>query len=304
MKKIVLVGGMPRSGTNLARRILGSHTDIAMPSVELMFFRKLEAGQSVKEILSADKFQRRYQLDVSDLYQESPEVVYRELLTRYAGSIGKPVAGEKSPRSEFDYARIRESLEDFDLRFVQIVRNPLDVAASYKHAPFRQNISEKEEFQPELIKLAEDWKRSLSIGLARSFSNPGNYHLLKYEDLTDDPENEIQALCDFIGVDNQADRMMNLQDFSEHKDNTSFSEKDVTSPSHDHGRVRAVKSRKAHLSAEELSIVVSLCAELAQSFGYDDAEFNSAAKHRAINPGKPTMMGVFRGQVKRTLGIS
>lgn len=304
MNKAVLVGGLPRSGTNLVRRIVGSHSDIAMPPVEFMFFQKLATGRTVQDILSADEFRKRYEVDVSDLYGETPEAVYRELLTRYARHIGKPVAGEKSPRNELNYDRILKSLSGFDTRFIQIVRNPLDVIASFKYAPFRKNVLPDE---TEIAALVSDWVRSLSVGLARAFTAPASYRVIKYETLTADPEQETRKLCEFLGVDFQGERMLNLADFSEHKDNTSFAGDDSNAQTGDSaGRVRNRQSRKSHLSPAELDIVTGLCGELALAFGYDDEEFSRPDSPVNL-PGPPKKQpGVRRklkGAVRRVLGM-
>jgi len=59
LDRVVIIGGMPRSGTNLARRLIGSHSMIAMPTVEFNFFFKMAAGQSVKQILEDPKLRKR-----------------------------------------------------------------------------------------------------------------------------------------------------------------------------------------------------------------------------------------------------
>lgn len=43
-RRFVLIAGMPRSGTNLVRRIVGSHSEIAIPSAEFVFLEKYSWG--------------------------------------------------------------------------------------------------------------------------------------------------------------------------------------------------------------------------------------------------------------------
>ena len=276
MEKVVIIGGMPRSGTNLLRRVVGSHSDIAMPPVEFMFFQKISKGKSVEDILSAAEFQGRYGFEVNDLYGASPESAYRDLLFRYAKGINKTIAGEKSPRNEFHFAKIKESVANTDLKFLQIIRNPLDVVASYKKAPFRSNQPTDQQITEEIRLLAEDWNRSVSIGLARAHSDPDSYMVVKYECLTASPEPELENICRFLGVDCQSERMLGMDDFSEHNDNTSFSDPETNKCTKEAGRVRMVKSRKGHLSQSEMGIVTSICAEVALAFGYEDKEFQEA----------------------------
>ena len=52
MRKFILIGGISRSGTNLVRRVIGSHSKIAIPPGEFNFFSKYNNGKTVKEILA------------------------------------------------------------------------------------------------------------------------------------------------------------------------------------------------------------------------------------------------------------
>lgn len=271
MNKFVIVGGLPRSGTNLVRRIVGSHSEIAMPPVEFKFFPRLAQGRSVKEILEDDSFRNRYPIDVTDLYQADPNDAYRTLLCRYADYVGKSIGGEKTPNNEFHFPAIRAALTGSELRFVQVVRNPLDVAASYKHAPFRKNVRQ-DNLNDEFVSLAVQWTRSVSLGAIRATIDPEHYYFVKFEDLTSDASTSVERLCRFLGVGFERDRMLNLSDYAEHQDNTSFSaDGSATVPSE--GRVRIVESRKGHLADQEVRHVAEICGEFALALGYDDDEF-------------------------------
>lgn len=277
MNRVVLIGGLGRSGTNLARRIVGSHSRIAMSPVEFKYYEHLQGGNSVRQILTREKFVSRFPPDVSDLYSAPPDQVFRDLLSRYAESVGKPIAGEKSPGNEFFYPVIMNSLKGFDVRFIHLVRNPLDAMASFKYAPFR-NQKNQGSLLRDIAEHAHGWKRSLSLGLARALFRPQAYCLVKFEDLTNDSVNTTARLCEFLDVDFERDRMLSLSDFSKHRDNTSFSDSgSARSPDVDgnNGRVHAIESRKGYLTEKEIQLVGSICGEMAQAIGYEDEEFNA-----------------------------
>jgi len=294
MNRVVLIGGLGRSGTNLARRIVGSHSKIAMTPVELKYFENLQSGNNVRKILTKEKFISRFPLDVSDLYSAPPDQVFRDLLDRYAESIGKPIAGEKSPGNEFFYPAIMNSLAGFDVRFIHLVRNPFDAIASFKHAYFRDKENHDSPLK-EVTARAEKWKRSLSLGLARAMFQPQAYQLVKFEDLTNDSVNTTERLCEFLDVEFEGDRMLSLADFSKNRDNTSFSDSGSTeSPgtADNTGRVHVLESRKGYLTEQEIQLVGSICGEMAQAIGYEDEDFN-AVLHEGVASG---------GRVRRNIG--
>lgn len=265
MRKFIIIGGMPRSGTNLTRRVIGSHSNIAIPPAEFMFLHRLAKGRSLDEVLSNHRL-KQWNIDFSDLYAREPKDVYVQALLRYAESVGKEHTGEKTPLNEFYYDTLQEWLQDFELKFIHMVRNPFDVMASQKHMPERKNQT------LDFAMHCRNWLRSVSMGLAREHSDPQGYTLLKYEDLTDDAASVTQKLCEFLGVDFEADRMLNLSDFSGYKDNTSFA-----NPSNHNGKqdapIRQSRSRKGHLTNEEQRLVASMCGELAHALGYIDEDF-------------------------------
>lgn len=275
MKKIVLIGGMPRSGTNLTRRLIGSHAKIAVPPVELNFFHKYVRGKNVETILSGQRL-AQLGIDLSELYALEPKEAFITTLMRYRDSVGKEIAGEKSPLNEFYYDLIQDWLQGFEVKFIHLIRNPVDMMASFKHAPFRGEKRHKS--ISGIAALSRNWYRSVALGLARARSEPEGYFVLKYEDLLNDPAGLTETLCAFLGVDFEPERMLNLADYHEHRDNTSFPDDPQTQPAAH--AVRSLKSRRAHLDRSELHTVISICGELAQALGYTDEDFRSSPPER------------------------
>jgi len=255
--------------------------------VELKYYENLQSGNSVRQILTKEKFIRRFPLDVSNLYSAPPDEVFRDLLSRYAESIGKPMAGEKSPGNEFYFAAMMNALKGFDVRFIHLIRNPFDTIASYKHANFRSQESHDSPLHG-IAERAEKWKRSLSLGLARAMFQPQVYCLVKFEDLTNDAANTTARLCEFLDVEFEGDRMLSLSDFSKNRDNTSFPDSDsAKSPEavDNVGRVRILESRKGYLTEQEIQLVGAICGEMAQAIGYEDEDFNAASPETIASAG-------------------
>jgi len=261
---------MPRSGTNLIRRIIGSHSDIAIPTAEFAFFRDYSSGKSVRQILTKEKL-GKWGVEFSDLYEQPPSQVYITVLRRYAANKGKGISGEKTPLNEFYLGLAEDWLRDYELKCIVMMRNPLDVVASYKFIPSGHGKKEKD---AELVqRSARNWHRSITLGLAKRFARPHNYYLLKYEDLVADPHKKARELCDFIGVEFEESRMLSLADYAEHKDNTSFERQENLQQTY---RVYQPESRKRYLSEEETSVVREICGELAWAVGYEDENFAPA----------------------------
>lgn len=279
MRKFILIGGVGRSGTNLIRRILGSNSKIAIPPGEFRFFSQYVNGCSIKEILSNDRL-KTWNLDFTSFYSCEHKEVFINILLNYMENAGKEIPGEKTPGNEFYYDIIQEWLKDFHLKFIHMVRNPFDVAASYKFAPFNRNQSKIK--VDDILVLSRNWRRSISMGLARAHLNTDNYYLIKYEDLVGSPINTTQKVCSFLGITFEKERMLSFSDYKGHKDNTSFQgskdEKSLT-----HGSVFQPVSRKHYLSNSEIKVISSVCGELACALGYEDNDFHSSLPERKLN---------------------
>jgi len=271
LDRVVIIGGMPRSGTNLARRLIGSHSMIAMPPVEFNFLNRAASGVGVEQILRDPKLAQRYEPELEDLTGLDACAAYRALLARYAAHVGKPIAGEKSPRNEFHWRTIRQYLPGSDCRFVQMVRNPFDVIASYKNAPFRGSNPNND--VETIASVAEEWTRSASLGAARNFSEPDTYKLVRFEDLTTDTAAVMSKVCEFLDVEFEESRMLELSDYEGHGDNTSF--KDPNRSSRSGPKIKQLESRKQFLSDADVETVAGICGEVALALGYDDPDYES-----------------------------
>jgi len=272
MTKFILIGGMPRSGTNLTRRIIGSHSRIAIPPAEFRFFNQYAKGKGVAEILANERLER-WGVELSDLCSRGHREAFIEALLRYAEHVGKEIAGEKTPRNEFYYDTIKEWLRDFELRFVHVVRNPIDTMASFKHSTIRHNKG-RGGF-PGLSAHSRNWVRSVSMALARAYHDAERYHVLKFEDLLADPISTTRELCAFLGVDFEQEQMLHLSDFEGRRDNTSFPQ-ERRARHEEYGAIRQLESRKQYLTDVEIRTVSAICGELAHALGYEDDSFSSS----------------------------
>ncbi len=269
MEKIIVIGGMPRSGTNLARRIIGSHSTIAIPPAEFNFLHRIARGIPLGRVL-ANRRLKTWEIPLADLQQYSPRDAYLEALRRYAHQVGKIHIGEKTPLNELQTHLLDQWFPGEELKFVQMVRNPIDVAASRKQQ--RVNKGTSEAFALSVRNLAYFWQRSVALGLARQFTHPSRHLVVRYEDLTQAPKDTAKRICQFLGVDFEAERMLSLDDYSSNRDNSSFSADQIERKTAQ--RVYTPGSRREHLKPSELALVGELCGETAWALGYVDPLFH------------------------------
>lgn len=293
MDRLVLIGGVPRSGTNLVRRIIGSHSEIAVPPAEFQFLGQYAKGKSVTEIL-ANKRLKRWDIDLSDLCSRGHREAFICALVRYAEHVGKTIPCDKSPLNEFYYDIAQEWVNGAELKFVHMVRNPFDVMASYKHSTIRGD--DRYKAYPGILAHCRNWNRSVSMGLARAHYNPQGYYLLKYEDLAIDPVRITSELCSFLGVGFEKERMLSLADYAGHRDNTSFPQEH--SRQHEsYAAIRQPKSEKHLLTTSELHTVSSICGELAKALGYGDGDYRSLPPERLPLGSKERLKRVVRRRI-------
>ena len=272
-QKFVLIGGMPRSGTTLIETVIGSHSEIAIPPGDFPFAEQCVRGMSVSKIFNVLGTRETWNLweqkNFEPLFDENHEQAFRQSLTNYCVALGKRIPGAKAPYNEFFFETYRSWLRDHDLKFVHVVRNPLDVLASLKHSHIHKNL---QVFDDLLETQARNWSRSTALGLARRQQYPGNYFLFEYEAFVGSPGASVAKLCDFIGVAPEPARMLNRVDYGYHDTNTSFPNV-VRDQREQDEYVYRTSSRKSFLDHAEIDLIAAVCGEVAHAIGYTDEDF-------------------------------
>jgi len=204
----VYIVGTERSGSNLLRLVLNAHSRIAVPHPLhlLRFFAPMEAAYGD---LSVEANFARLVDDVLWLKRvhihpwEVPidrDRLLAEACPRDAMGIkgalydqvrtaeGKVRWGCKS--TFMVHYSERALARDPGARFVLLIRDPRDVAASSRRSVFST-------FHPWLT--ARLWREQQALGLDLADRlGPAAVHVLRYEDLLADPAGRIEALCTFL----------------------------------------------------------------------------------------------------------
>jgi len=187
----IFVIGLPRSGTTLLERILGSHSEVYAAG-ELVHFG-IELTKLTREQLGTAKADRK------QFVTASAEIDYRKLGERYVRST-RPLTGstprfiDKLPFNYLYAGLIHKALPQ--AKIISLRRHPMDSCYSmYKQLfrdayPFSYSQQDLASYYVAYHRLMEHW---LSI-------MPGVIHMVRYEDLVNDTEREARRVMAHCGL--------------------------------------------------------------------------------------------------------
>ncbi len=223
----IFIMSSERSGSNLLRKMLGMHRELADPppphtwrhlTNALPEYGSLTVPENLRRFVEAavdmtqvpeSHLRWKYEVSVDDiLYRLStttPTAVFSALYSEYARREGASgwVCKENNL---FDHAfQIRDTLPD--ARFLYLCRDGRDVACSMKKVPTHDEHS---------FFIAREWKREQRkcLRVYQTFQNRGFAHLIRYEDLIERPEAELRKICEFLDLDFQ-ERMLYFHESEE-----------------------------------------------------------------------------------------
>ena len=267
----IVVFGVPRSGTTLLRRLLNAHPEITCPPETNIF---PAASAFLDEYASAGGL-RIGVIPGLEFAGFSPDDVLTRLrefvfgiLHAIAQRENKRIWAEKTAVSIFHLAPIVQLCGD-RCRYVGIVRHPLDTICSIKEL-----VDKMGTYMPELhqyvrrheapyVAFAHAWNDGNTALLQRIEQDPARWHLLRYEDLVESPERELNRLFDRLELQTdieallssgfQASRTVGLGDW-----------KTFSTASIEQSRV----GRRASLDSWTVATVAPIVRDTAQALGY------------------------------------
>lgn len=277
--------GTQRSGSNLLRVMLEQHLAIAAPHPPhlLHVFTPLlplyePLDQNYKQLLS----------DMVDYVNINPvpwEAVFFDKELMLAESRHKHIfevfrliyeAVAKSKNASYWCCKSMQNLYythameayGLDLKYIFLYRDGRDVALSFKKAI----VGDKHVYH-----LAKQWKeeQDICLDLYRQFGEQKVF-LLSYENLVLQPEQCVQSLCDFLGIE-YLPEMMQFHQSSSSKQAAAAGDmwKNLEKPVMQHNTNKYLKE----LSAEEIEIYEWVAGDTLQALGY---RLSSALSHPAL----------------------
>ncbi len=186
----LIIGGAPRSGTTLLRRVIDRHPGICCgPESGIL----LPGGFHVSSVAAAYRMpesELRAMLDASG----SQGAFVDAFATRYRETRGRPRWAEKTP---LNIQSLDWILERFPkAQVIHVIRDGRDVVCSMRQHPERRWVDGEEvrELRPRPVaEYAHRWVRDVEEGMR--FRGDPRYHELRYEAFVTDP---AQVLADLL----------------------------------------------------------------------------------------------------------
>lgn len=191
----IFVGGAPRSGTTLLRVILDAHSAIACGPEMRVLPQLAQLSASTRASMGAI-YAAHYGLDSVGL-----DDVFRRLieafLEPYAQRRGKRRIAEKTPANALHFEELARLFPD--AKFIQIIRDGRDVAASLLHVDWRDGRTDQPfAYTKDPREGARVWAEHVRRG-RRAAASGGGYFELRYESLARAPEEALRPLFAFLG---------------------------------------------------------------------------------------------------------
>lgn len=205
-RPIFLLGNI-RSGTSLLSRMLNCHPRICVPYEAHVYNIFWDYRDRYEPLTEPDR-QRHLVQDVLSMrvfrdWSKPPDIeavmqrierpcfhgVFEAMMHAWADGQQKPRWGEKTPHNGPYWRAISQGFPN--AQFIHLVRDGRDCALSMIKA----------RFGPKLVyPAAVRWARYLDqMQQMRETLGPSRVYEVHYEDLIENPEQTLQALCDFLG---------------------------------------------------------------------------------------------------------
>lgn len=199
----IIIGGSHRSGTSMVRRILNGSPGIFCPP-EIKFHKDL-LGQFQKDPLGFARLGHTIKvlgLPLEEWFDEFGQA-YVRCMEIAAQRAGKKRWAEKNPENSLNIRHWHRLLKG-ELRFIMVVRNPLDILASIKETQMSGAIP------LDLTGRINHIKEYINSGLQYCDEFPDRSYIIKYEDIILNPEHCLTALFQWLGESWSKETIENL----------------------------------------------------------------------------------------------
>jgi hypothetical protein len=222
----LFICGLPRSGTTLLQGLLDGHPQLVVDAAESQFFRQF-VPQS-QGLTKAQKFDLaesillrifRPETQYNQLYLD--HISYEQIRSSFIAFLEESekrlpdylaaavlafgqVSGQLQEHSIYwvEKSPYNENYVDYIFNWwpqahcVHMIRDPRD-----HYAAFKQRAIHNQRDIPAIEAFAWEWQCSLRQGVRRTaIYGPNRYHIIRYEDLAQDPAKQMQTLIHLLNI--------------------------------------------------------------------------------------------------------
>ena len=255
----IIIGGCPRSGTTLARALIGSYPDIASVEREYNLLMWINKAYILKRVFGfTDE-------EINLLYTKSKDHIKlaENILLSYLEKKQKKIIALKHP---FHILIIDELFHYFpNMKFIHIIRDGRDTACSLRTHPKRKIVNDK------IIQLNTNnpfnwcirrWVVALNLG--KKWKNTNKYIEIKYEDLVEKPVEELKKIFNFLKIEMiQKDKLLNF--YKNQKDNRHIQNIEVGQPIYK----KTIGRWKKDMSEEEKILFKKIAGKYLIEYNYE-----------------------------------
>ncbi len=288
MSRLVFLVASERSGSNLLTRVLGAHSRISGPSPTHLFRLFANNGWRYGDLrndtawhdLIADILENyEAKLGAWDIHPE------RNRLIELERTVLAPILSIYESQAEFEGADvifIKENqtaefaptlIEHFPTaRFVHLVRDPRDVAASWIRTTAMPGGVER---------ATTVWLRDQQAARALESASAGRLHSLRYEDLVEAAEPTVGRVLQFLGLPFEPVHLSFFHSTSVRRDSERIDAwRNLSRPL----MTGNTKRYRNELTTDEILYVEERCSDLMGFYGYDRYQRDDGIKRQTTRP--------------------
>ncbi len=258
----IVMGGAPRSGTTVLRKLFDRHPEICSGAETKLF---------VPAAYNLEWLERSYGIPLAELTamrdrSTSQAAFIDAFAARVRTDTGKARWAEKTPQNirnlEWIAARFPE------VSIIHIIRDGRDVVCSMRQHPDWRWVDGEwhKALVPRSVEsYARRWLADITAGLA--WRDDPRYVEVRYEDLVADPQVVLRSVCDGIGAGHDAEWLAEVGQPTPVEENDGSPTK---RPDYEGGLSAASVGRwRTDLSVDEQAEVERLCRPQLRELGYE-----------------------------------
>lgn len=258
----IVMGGAPRSGTTVLRKLFDRHPEICSGAETKLF---------VPAAYNLEWLAKSYELPLAELTAmrdgaPSQAAFIDAFAARVRADAGKARWAEKTPQNIRFLPWITERFPQVSI--VHIIRDGRDVVCSMRQHPDWRWVDgawQKVLVPRSVESYAQRWLADVAAGLA--WRDDPRYVEVRYEDLVADPQAVLRAICDGIGAGHDAEW---LEAIGSTEPASATNDGQTKRPDYE-GAVSAasVGRWRTDLSTDEQAEVERLCGPQLRELGYE-----------------------------------